>query len=587
MRLDTIVYLALQLAAQQRPIVTEIASGRCIIIMQNVYVGGKFTVNCEGIGPGALKRLNEELVQSRLEKKQALKKAEEFAEKYDDLEKLLATIKINPGNRQQYMMADQYLHDGQLEKARETFKKLLDLDRENMAADNYAMALTYALEFKPQDEVPYLEEAYRLRPDESKYAEEYARVLIAENSYKEAEKVSAKNLQKLQKSVRSDSPSEERQALAGTLHNLAMIYWHTDRPQDAESSMSKAAEIYAALAKDDPYYRVVLAGAQNNLGVYYKTQGKLEDARNAFQMALDAYSALAIKDPDRYLGEKAMVLGNLGSLDSSIGDIGQAEEDYKESVRLYNQLIEKNRTVYLAELPPSLDALGILYRAKGNRAKAKENLEKAAQIVRQVAKENPGAYSPDLVMILNDLALFYSDEKETFAQAEKVYSEAMNTARELAKEQPDAFEWVFAEIAHNVGMFYSDNSEFKKANDAYQEALPIFQKLAKDNSVGSLDKLGAILNDLALLAYKQKLLRESLEYTNKTLDVARHLLLANPIRYGRLLTDASFRKIDILKKLDAGCQEIVAAADEIDRVSPDESLKQQAEAIITACPQPK
>jgi len=317
----------------------------------------------------------------------------------------------------------------------------------------------------------------------------------------------------------------------------------------------------------------VLAGAQNNLGVDYALEGRFKDARNAYAKALDAYGVPTETNQFRYGAGRATVLVNLGSLDAHVGDSLQAERDYEGAIELYRQLCKQNRR-FVSELPIPLNALGWLYLSNGNKVEGRKKLEEAADKSRQVAKENPEAYSPDLAMTVNDLALFYAQDPETATKADAVYKEAMNAARTLAQEQPVVYGWVFGKIAQNAGDFYTDSKRYKDANEAYLEALPILQKLAEDKKVDSLEDLGSILTSLAVLWYEQgkqgpetSQMIQSLKYTNGALDVGRHLIPTDPVKYGDRIADGLFRKIDILRTLNAPCEEIVKAADEADRVS--------------------
>src|SRR5215469_13295846 len=185
MHIGLILLLTAQFGqSRATPIVTEFTRGRCVIVMQNVHVGGSFNVTgCEGVDPRAVKRLNAELVQKKVELRQAQDMAEKFAAQYRNLETLLQSIRTNPANRQKYELALEYLHGGDLERARTILLELRDEDRKHVAEDDYGAALTYSLDFNPQQEFPLIEEAYRLGPSEPSYANEYARVLISENKY--------------------------------------------------------------------------------------------------------------------------------------------------------------------------------------------------------------------------------------------------------------------------------------------------------------------------------------------------------------------------------------------------------------------
>jgi len=101
-------------AAQQRAPATIVqkTSGWCSPAIANVV--GNVTVNCIGVDPRALKRLNERLNAMQLDREKAVQLADEWATRYKELETQLSEAGDDSVLSRQ---AEEYLHEGELEKA--------------------------------------------------------------------------------------------------------------------------------------------------------------------------------------------------------------------------------------------------------------------------------------------------------------------------------------------------------------------------------------------------------------------------------------------------------------------------------------
>jgi len=82
--LSSMLILAAVMAAQEAPsTVVQKSSGWCSPNIANV--GGNVTVNCIGVDPRALKRLNAELSRKKLELADKIRKADEWTARYKEL----------------------------------------------------------------------------------------------------------------------------------------------------------------------------------------------------------------------------------------------------------------------------------------------------------------------------------------------------------------------------------------------------------------------------------------------------------------------------------------------------------------------
>src|SRR5271165_2473592 len=177
------------MAAAQQPAATIVqkSSGWCSPNVANVV--GNVTVNCIGVDPRALKRLNVELDRKNLQLADKIREADEWTRRYKELETRLSEAGDDSVLSRQ---AEEYLHQGELEKAGAILDQILGGEEKQIdrtAANHYNRALVFELQFRPLDALPHLEKAYRYRPAEWKYGQEYAYVLLRQNDFARAERV--------------------------------------------------------------------------------------------------------------------------------------------------------------------------------------------------------------------------------------------------------------------------------------------------------------------------------------------------------------------------------------------------------------
>jgi tetratricopeptide (TPR) repeat protein len=254
--------------------------------------GNGNTVNCSGIDPRAMARLEELLDMKDRDLKQKIADANEWARKYKELNSQLTETRRQLAAKGEdatlVQVAQDLLHEGKLDEARKIYDRLIASDEANVeraARDRFARATIFALEFRMVDALPDYAEAYQLRPKNVLYASEYARAAYSERQYADAERSLIAALQ-LSRELAARDPGAYRPVVATTLNNLGILYRDTGRLADAEKAFSEALTIYRDLAAHDPgAYRPHVATTLNNLGVLYSDTGRLADAGKAFSEA--------------------------------------------------------------------------------------------------------------------------------------------------------------------------------------------------------------------------------------------------------------------------------------------------------------
>src|SRR5271170_1962515 len=157
--------------------------------------GNHNTVNCSGVDPRAMARLEELLDMKDRDLKQKIADANEWARKYNELNAQLTEARRQltaKGEDATLVQAAQdLLHQGKLDEARKIYDRLIASDEANVdraAQDHFVRATIFALQFHMVEALPDYAEAHQLRPKNPQYASEYARAAYSERQYAEAER---------------------------------------------------------------------------------------------------------------------------------------------------------------------------------------------------------------------------------------------------------------------------------------------------------------------------------------------------------------------------------------------------------------
>ena len=171
----------------QSPTITQSTQGWCSPVVGQA--GGNVTIVCQGVSQKALERLNELLDKKDLELQTKIQEAESWAQKYRELHGRLAQEGQDDILSQ---TAKTLLEEGKLEEAGAILDRLLasgEKGVEQTAADHFNRAEVYVLQFQPYNALPHYEKAYRYRPDNMKYAFQYAFTLQKQNHHTKAQTV--------------------------------------------------------------------------------------------------------------------------------------------------------------------------------------------------------------------------------------------------------------------------------------------------------------------------------------------------------------------------------------------------------------
>jgi Tetratricopeptide repeat len=343
-------------------------------------------VICNGVDPRAMDRLNELLDRKDLDLKQKTAEANDWAQRYNELNGQLEDTKKLLAARGEdatlVQTAQGLLHEGKLEAAHAIFDRLIQSDEANVdraAQDHFGRASVFALQFHLDLALPDYAEAYRYRPSDQHYAKAYAYALHQERDYPRAELVLREELRQL-RGVTGQNPAYQPD-LAEILNNSGMLYGEMHRFSDAEDALREAVDIERNLAAQNPgVYQPNLGTTLNNLGALYDDMHSFDAAKGAYEEAVDIYRKLATKNPLEYRPNLAIMLGNLSALYRDMHDFTKAEVAGQEAIAIEHQLAEQNPAGYRPDLAMALNNLGTVYNDTSNFDAAEVVLKEAADI---------------------------------------------------------------------------------------------------------------------------------------------------------------------------------------------------------------
>jgi len=336
----------------QSPAITQSTQGWCRPTVGQA--GGNVTIVCQGVSPKALERLNELLDEKDIERQTKIQEAETWAQRYRDLQDRLTQEGQDDSLSQ---TAKALLEEGKLEEAGAILDRLLasgEKTVEQMVADHVNRAAVYELQFQPYKALLHYEKAYHYRPDNTKYALQYAFTLQKQNHHAKAQTVYQEALGTYRKLAQAN-PQAYLPYVATVLNNLAVLYSDTQRLNDSEQAYQEALGTYRKLAQaNSQAYLPYVAMTLNHLGNLYSDMQRLSDSEQAYREALGTYRKLAQANPQAYLPDIALTLNNLAILELDQNHIKQVQVLVSEALIIRRDLYKKHEMAYGNALAQSL-----------------------------------------------------------------------------------------------------------------------------------------------------------------------------------------------------------------------------------------
>ena len=477
-------------------------TGNCSPVMDNTLIGGSVTINCTGIAPKALAKLNEllenldslpdsnktiknfhrlfdlqerdlatkntELRQTQLTLDDKVRLAEEWRQKYLDLEtRLLGEDSDELGKK-----AAEALQGGDLDLAGELLDQLIakrELVVDKLAANHFNRAEVFQLQYKSVQALSHLKKAYNYRPENREYAFDYGLLLSKQQQFKQAILIYEALLSQSRKLAQANPKAYEHHVVV-SLSNLAFLYYRTSRYEEAETYYLETLQITKKLAQAHPNdYEPDIAIILNNLALLYNKTNRDEFAEKYFLEALRICRKLAQADPAAYEPDVAGTLNNLANMYSENSRYKETEAYFLEALTIYREFAQDNPNIYNYYVAGILNNLAALYSKTNRYKKAKSHFLESLKVRKKLAQANPNAYESDLANTLTALAVFYL-QQGNLLRVRQYTSEALPIYRHWYKKYPKIFGEKLAATLFLKGMATTDK---KIACQNFQEVLKI------------------------------------------------------------------------------------------------------------------
>lgn len=511
-----VLLLAGVAAAQGSAVIHQSTSGWCSPVIANVT--GNVTVNCIGVDPRALTRLNAQLASKNQQLSAKIAEANQWVDRYHELE---TQLRQTGANQELSKQAEEYVHEGEFEKARSVLDQLLKEDakeQDRIAGDYFQRGLLAQLEFKPLEALPDFERAYTLAPDKLTFANKYAAALLEQHDFNKAEPVLNDAIEKGRSGLAKD-PAKYRDVFAWLVYSRAGLMASTSRFTDAERDYTDALAQFKILAKDNPDYQQHVAVVLIDFGNLYHDTKRMDAAESAYAEA--AAIERGLPDSEKKHIFLSDILMNQANLYMATGRIGDAKGPMEESIGILRGLAKNKPPAYEPDLALALNNDAVRLQITGHLPEAEQAAREATEIFSRAAAANPGAYNDGAARAFGTLGNILDGERRQ-DEADSSLQKSLALYRDLARRSPQGYEKDVARILYLEGLNYSSMKRDGDAEKVLDESLQIFRRLSAENFetygaslADAADELGRIYVDDKNAAAAEPVLREAVDATRR------------------------------------------------------------------------
>ena len=240
------------------------------------------------------------------------------------------------------------------------------------------------------------------------------------------------------------------------------------------------------------------AQVQNDLAAALYYQSKFTEAESLYKRALATFTV-----ESGHLADRAVTLGNLGSLYREQRRIADAEAVYEQGFEMFRMPGVVNDMVKAV----ILSDYGMLEKLKGNAAAARKAFDECLAIRERTLP--PG--HPQLLMTWNALADFEYGGGQ-FARAEELFRKTVSTCDASPNLKDDR---VCAGAYNGLALTLGARGMDDEAQRYFERALAIFER----NFGADHPRVAAVLNNMGTLADGRGDLKRAEKYMQRALDM--------------------------------------------------------------------
>jgi CHAT domain-containing protein/tetratricopeptide (TPR) repeat protein len=294
--------------------------------------------------------------------------------------------------------------------------------------------------------------------------------------------------------------SDDHPAVAGTLHNLAVLLQGKGDYASAEPLYREALTRNRDLLGDHPYVAMTI----DNLAGLLQAEGDYAGAEPLYREALEMRRAF-------FGDEHTAVASSLRSLAGAFyarGDYAAAEPLYREALAMRRRLLGDEHPRVASSLS---DLAGLLY-AQGDYLGAEPFFREALAMDRRLLGDEHSGVATDL----NNLALLLRARGE-YATAELLYREALAMYRKLLGDDHENV----ATTLNNLAYVLKDREDYEGAERLFREALAVWRRVYGEEH----PDVATCLANLAILLEEQDDYEGAERLYREAIAMSRRLLI--------------------------------------------------------------
>ena len=275
------------------------------------------------------------------------------------------------------------------------------------------------------------------------------------------------------------------------------------------------------------YYTKAIKEAPQNPEYYekraeaYSRMMCVEDAQIDYEKAIDLYKQ---EDTDKF--KISQLLHELANLYIQDKDYKNAENCYVESIDIYKEKGHDLSDSQLGELVSVLNDYGNMLTNNNKITEAELMFKKASENCSRMTNGAEKTMASE-AMTLNNMAVLYKKNYQFDLALEK-YEEALSLYQQLAKLNEYKYIPDVSMTLNNMGNLHVSKSDYNMAETEFVEALKIRRELAEHDEETYNPNVASTLNNLANLYNKIGKYNEAEDSYKEALSIRQRLASKNP-----------------------------------------------------------
>ncbi len=396
-----------------------------------------------------------------------------------------------------------YSFDYQFDKSAQCYRKLLELDPNNLDYA-YSYAVVLSIQDKNEEAIAQLEKALSGKsPDNTLYikcSNWLASLYIETSQNEKAKALLDKNLSQVKAISRDTSQYSEKKLLEAKVYELyAVLYFAKNLFDNSIAEYKKAKEVYAGLNKvHKGAYLDKYASVNTKLARVYSSIKNYNEAMRLCNESLAIYEDLA-KDGDMgYFLSKCEVALDMANLFYVRNDYLTAEGMYNKLSPIFRDLAAQDPAQYQEYFAKILFAEGKMLQDQKHYYSAEQKFGEVLSIYQRLHHAGLGNFNAQIASTLNARGKsLYSQKK--MAKCKKDYDAALVIHEGLAKKAPDSYEPSLADSYNYLGSYFLSAKNLDSAYYYYDKALKICKKF--DEKDKRVYRLSLIQNKQSMASY--------------------------------------------------------------------------------------